>query len=128
MIDGTFHICMAEGEARSPKREVKAFVKRVIRPMKESKREEILGHLDRILSVLSDAVAQDLAASIYRLEETIQQPHQTTINMASTQRHAGIMALLCPYNTDPFDNSYAALKCRQLGTGDWLMKSESFRA
>lgn len=43
MIDGTIHICMAEGEARSPRCEVKAFVKRVIRPMKEIKQKKFLG-------------------------------------------------------------------------------------
>lgn len=128
MIDGTIRICMAESEARSPKREVKAFVKRVIWPMKEKETDEVLGHLDRIRSILSDAIAQDSAASIHRLEETTRQLHQTTIKMASSQRHAEIIAWACPYNTDPFDNYQAALKCRQPGTGDWLTKSESFRA
>lgn len=128
MIDGTIHICMAESEAHSSKREIKAFIKRVIWPMKEKETEEVLGHLDRIRSILSDAIAQDSAASIHRLEETTRQLHQTTIKMASSQRHAETMAWVCPYNTDPFDNYQAALKCRQPGTGDWLTKFESFRA
>lgn len=127
-VDGTVHICMAESEAHSSKRELKALVKRVIWPMKEKETEEILGNLDRIRSILSDAIAQDSAASIHRLEETTRQLHQTTTKMASTQRYAEIMAWVCPYNTDPFDNYHAALKSRQPGTGDWLAKSESFQA
>ena len=127
-IDGTVQTCMAESEAHSSKREVKVFMKRIIWPLKEKETEEILGHLDRIRSILSDAIAQDSAACLRRLERTTQQLHQTTINMASTQHHAELMAWVCPYNSDPFDNYQAALERRQQGTGDWLMESEGFRA
>ena len=126
-IDGTVQTCMAESEARSSKHEVKALMKRVIWPMKENETEEVLRHLDRLRSVLSDAIAQDSAASLRRLEDTTQQLRQTTIKMASTQRHAELMAWVCPYDCDPFDNYQAALKRRQSGTGGWLTQSESFR-
>ena len=126
-IDGTIQICMAESEAQFAKREAKAFIKRVIWPMKEKETQEILERLHRLRSVLSDAIAQDSAASLHRLEETTQQLHQTTIKMASTQRHAELRAWVCPYECNPFDNYHAALKRRQHGTGMWLTESNSFR-
>ena len=126
-LDGTIRICMAESEAQSSKSEAKAFIKRAIWPMKEKETEETLKHLDRLRSVLSDAVVQDSAASLHRLEETTQLLHQTTTEMASTQRHAELMAWVCPYDGDPFDNYQAALKRRQPGTGGWLTESDSFR-
>ncbi len=127
-IDGTVQICMAEGEAHSSKRDVKAFVKRSIWPMKEKETEEVLKYLDRLRSVLSDAIAQDSAASIRRLEETTRQLHLSTSMMANTQHHAELMAWVCPYNGDPFENYQAALEHRQPDTGGWLMESESFKA
>lgn len=126
-IDGTVQICMAESEAHSSKREVKAFMKRAIWPMKEKETEETLKQLDRLRSILSDAIVQDSAASLHRLEETTQQLHQTTIKMASTQHHAELMAWVCPYDGDPFDNYQAALKSRRPGTGGWLTESDSFK-
>ena len=127
-IDGTVQTCMAEGEAQSSRREVKAFMKRAIWPMKEKETEGVLKHLDRLRSVLSDAIAQNSAASIRHLEDATQQLHQTTIKMASVQHHAELMAWVCPYDGDPFDNYQAALKRRQPGTGSWLKDSDSFRA
>ena len=126
-IDGTVQTCMAESEARSSKHEVKALMKRVIWPMKENETKEVLQHLDRLRSVLSDAIAQDSAASLRRLEDTTQQLRETTITMASTQHHAELMAWVCPYDCVPFDNYQAALKHRQPGTGGWLTQSEAFR-
>lgn len=126
-IDGTVQTCMAESEARSSKHEVKALMIRVIWPMKENETKEVLQHLDRLRSVLSDAITQDSAASLRRLEDTTQQLRETTITMASTQHHAELMAWVCPYDCDPFDNYQAALKHRQPGTGGWLTQSEAFR-
>ena len=125
-IDGTVQTCMAESEAQSSKHEVKAFMKRVIWPMKEKETEDILGHLDRLRSILSDAIAQDSAASLQRLEDTTQELHQTTTKMANSHFHAELMAWLCPYRGDPFDNYSAALKRRQPGTGAWLTTSKDF--
>ena len=125
-IDGTVQTCMAETEAQSSKREVKAFMKRVVWPMKEKETEEILGHLDRLRSILSDAIAQDSAASLQRLENTTQQLHQTTTKMANSHLNAELMAWVCPYHVDPFDNYSAALKRRHPGTGAWLTTSEEF--
>ena len=71
-IDGTVQTCMAESEAQSSKREVKAFMKRIVWPMKEKETKEILGHLDHLRSILSDAIAQDSVASLQRLEDTTQ--------------------------------------------------------
>ena len=126
-IDGTVQTCMAECEAQSSKREVKAFIKRVVWPMKEKETEEILGHLDRLRSILSDAITQDSSASLQRLEHTTQELHQTTIKMASSQIYAEMMAWVCPYHCDPFENYTAALKRRQPGTGAWLTVSDHFR-
>ena len=125
-IDGTVQTCMAESEAQSSKREVKAFMKRVVWPIKEKETEEILGHLDRLRSILSDAIVQDSAASLQRLEDTTQYLHQTTTKMANSHFHAELMAWVCPYRGDPFDNYSAALKRRQPGTGAWLTTSEDF--
>ena len=94
--------------------------------MKEKETKEILGHLDRLRSILSDAIAQDSSASLQRLEDTTQQLHQTTTKMASSHLHAELMAWVCPYDGDPFDNYSAALKRRQPGTGAWLTRSEDF--
>ena len=125
-IDGTVQTCMAESEAQSSKREVKAIVKRVVWPMKEKETEEILRHLDRLRSILSDAIAQDSAASLHRLESSTQELHQTTTKMANSHLHAELMAWVCPYHIDPFDNYSAALKRRQPGTGSWLVTSDDF--
>lgn len=125
-IDGTVQTCMAEGEAQSSERQVKAFMKRVIWPMKEKETEKILGHLDRLRSILSDAIAQDSAASLQRLEDTTQQLHETTTKMANSHLHAELMAWVCPYHGDPFDKYSAALERRQPGTGAWLATSEDF--
>ena len=125
-IDGTVQTCMAESEAQSSKHEVKAFIKRVVWPMKEKETKEILGHLDRLRSILSDAIAQDSAASLQRLGDTTQELHQTTTKMANSHFHAELMAWVCPYHGDPFDNYSAALKRRQPGTGAWLTASEDF--
>ncbi|CAF9915083.1 MAG: hypothetical protein ALECFALPRED_009973 [Alectoria fallacina] len=126
-IDSTVQICMAEGEAHSSKHDVKAVLRRAIWPMKEKETEEVLKHLDRLRSVLSDAIVQDSTASLYRLEEMTQKLHQTTTEMANTQHHAALMAWVCPYSGDPFDNYQAALKRRQPGTGGWLTESDSFK-
>ena len=127
-IDGTVQVCMAKSEASSSKHEVKAFMKRIVWPMREKETEEVLGHLDRLRSVLSDAIAQDSAASVHRMEKITQQLHQNTINLASTQRHTELMAWVCPYDCDPFTNYQEALKRRQTGTGRWLLDSESFKS
>ena len=118
---------MAESQAQSSKHEAKAFIKRVIWPMKEKETEEILQHLDRLRSVLSDAIDQDSAATLHRFEEKTQQLHQTTIKIASTQHRAELVAWVYPYECDPSDNYHAALKRRQHGTGIWLTESDSFR-
>ena len=94
--------------------------------MKEKETEEILGHLDRLRSILSDAIAQDSAASLQRLEDTTQSLHQTTTKMANSHFHAELMAWVCPYHSDPFVNYSAALNRRQPGTGAWLTTSEDF--
>ena len=125
-IDGVVQTCMAESEAQSSKREVKAFMKRVVWPMKEKETQEILGHLDRLRSILSDAIAQLSAASLQRLEDTTQSLHQTTTKMANSHFHAELMAWVCPYYSDPFVNYLAALNRRQPGTGAWLTTSEDF--
>lgn len=126
-IDGTVQICMADAEAQSSKSEARAYMKRAIWPMKEIETEEVLKHLDSLRSILSDAIAQDSAASLRRLEETTEQLHHTTIKMVSTQHHAELMAWVCPYDCDPFDNYQAALDRRQRGTGGWLTESDSFK-
>ena len=127
-IDGTIQMCMAESEAHSSKREVKAFVKRVIWPMKEKETDEVLEHLDRFRSILSDAIAQDSAASLRRLEETTQRLQKTSIQTAEAQRHAELMRWVCPYDVDPFDNFQAAIERRQPGTGTWLTDYEDFKS
>ena len=127
-IDGTVQTCMADSESHSSKREVKAFMRRVIWPMKEKETEEILKHLDRLRSMFSDAIAQDSASSLSRLEDVTKQVHQTTSKIANTQNHAELMKWICPYDGDPFDNYQAALNRRQPGTGDWLMKLDIFQA
>ena len=126
-IDGTVQICMAEAESHSSKRDFKAAVKRAIWPMKEKETEEVLKHLDSLRSVLSDAIAQDSATSLHRLEQTTRQLHHTTTKMTSTQHHAELMAWVCPYDRDPFDNYQAALSRRLIGTGSWLTESKSFK-
>ena len=126
-IDGTILTWMAESEADYSKRKVTTFVKRVTWPMKEKETEDVLIHLDRLRSILSDTIAQDSAASLHRLEATTQQLHQTTINMANSQHHVALMAWVSPYNVDPFDDYQAALIRRQPGTGAWLTHSESFK-
>ncbi len=126
-IDGTIQMCMAESEAHSSKREVKAFMKRVIWPMKEKETDEVLEHLDRFRSILSDAIAQDSVASLRRLEETTQQLQKTSIQTAEAQRHAELMRWVCPYEVDPFDNFQAAIERRQPGTGTWLTEYEEFK-
>lgn len=126
-IDSTIQICMAETQAHSSRHEVKAFMKRAIWPMKEKETEEVLRHLDRLRSVLSDATTQDSAAALHRLEETTQQLHRTTNKMASTQHHVELMRWICPYEADPFDNYQAAIRYRQPGSGHWLTESDSFR-
>ena len=127
-IDGTVQTCMADSESRSSKREVKAFMRRVIWPMKEKETEEILKHLDRLRSIFSDAIAHDSASSLSRLEDDTKQVHQTTTKIANTQQHADLMKWICPYDVDPFDNYQAAFNRRQPGTGDWLMKLDIFEA
>ena len=126
-IDGTVHICMADAKARSSKRGAQALVKRAVWPMKEKETEEGLQHLDGLRSVLSDAIAQDSAASVHRLEEVTQQLHRTTTKMASTLHDADLMACVCPHEGDPFDNYQAALEHRKPRTGGWLTDSDIFR-
>ncbi len=126
-IDGTIQMCMAESEAHSSKREVKAFMKRVIWPMKEKETDEVLEHLDRFRSILSNAIAQDSAASLRRLEETTQQLQKTSIQTADAQRYAELMKWVCPYDVNPFENFQAAMERRQPGTGTWLTDYEHFK-
>lgn len=126
-IYSTVQVCMAEGETHSSKREIKAFIKRASWPMKERETEEVLKHLHHLRSVLSEAIAQDSAASLNRLEATTQQLHLTTTKMASTQHYAELMAWVCPYDGHPLDNHQAALRSRQSGTGSWLTESAAFR-
>ena len=60
--------------------------------MKEKEIEEILGYLDRLRSILLDAITQDSSASLQRLEHTTQELYQTTIKMANSQIYAEMMA------------------------------------
>ena len=46
--------------------------------------------------------------------------------MANSHLHAELMAWVCPYHGDPFDNYSAGLKRRHPGTGAWLTTSEDF--
>lgn len=103
------------------------FRRSIVWPWTEKEIDSSLQRLERLKSLLSEAVILDSASAIARIEKSSENLHQKVDNFVDEGDKAKLLTWICPADPLPEEIYDQSLRVRKFGTGAWLLKGVEFQ-
>ncbi len=96
--------------------------------MKEGETQKLLARLRQLKDTVTAALSVDTAVAVQRIEKQTSAIEQGVSALNSDRDQQEILAWLYPVRVDAEENYKNALRLREPGTGNWLLRLPSFQA